>query len=694
MSLIYPDNPHKKEDLYANGLLDKNTYYHAGNIQIYPSSNGVDIGKVQTELNLRNVPINITDFCYVVSPNPGGYDISYNEETNLIDIQPGKCIINGFEVITNEVVSYRLPTEDEYYTGEKYDHKYKNMALLCLHTIFDSMKNISGNVLVGDVWYCEGIHVCYPTTEEYENNENEYLLLGGVDKDGNIRINDEKYTRIPAQYILIRLEPNPETGVPPEQSVNLLEFTNDYLHSYWVSKGGDHEYGNLTFRDKPKDYLNEKFKNEWEDPLNDQIYALKLGREGIDSAKDENPSYQEGYIIVKHSDNDNYPNYEKSTKYVPLGTYYKDNILDDDNSFNVFMGYTTNDETRPDYKEYTDNNNTFLTRITNKYHLQEVIGETYLYLDKQDSGSIIFDGEGFSATEDNTAQRFKIQFSPNNLYVGSIDRNLHYQNDLYSVEHSISTTFKDPSFSDYFRIDLSTVKQQITFNTKEQECYIRLRDDEQIANKETWTNVLNLGDNLEVDNNLWAKGYIVAGVKKDVVNSNDIGTNGTKGNPINNDPSLIEVPDFANVGGYRRLQPGDIYAGGQTWCAVYNDIAELFELESDMKGKEIPYGLLVATSNRELGKYCIANKHNKNVVGVISQNPALILGESKNSVPIALAGRVNVKYEGKKLKVGDKITLSNKTPGYAKKANVFTKNIYGKVVKIIDDSTVEIIVKI
>lgn len=690
---------------YTDGLLDKNTYYHAKNILAYPASNSVDFGKLVSELNLRNTTINITDMNYVVSPNPGGYDISLNN--NKIDIQPGKAVINGFEILTNEVISYRLPTAEELYTGTKYKHKYEGFALLCLHTIFDSLKNLSGNIQVGDDWYFEGIHVCYPSTEEYENNENEYLLLGGVTPDGETKINDEKFDRINADKVLVRMTPDPETGAPPIQSSNLLEFINNYLHGYWVSKAGDHEYGNLTFRKKPNKYLDPLFDYNTEEPLNDTRYAIKLGRTYIDSAlTEETRNGQEGYMNVKFMLDDK--TYEQYVHIVPQGAYYKHQILNDDSvDFNVFQGYV-NIEGMPytpkdglgwlfvsgDRDENVEcENNIFLNRITSNANYTDLIGGPYS-VDRQtkDSGCFIWD---FSQNN-NTGRSnnyFKIQFNTtrgtentgdNYFYVGAVDLFNNIQNDLYSTNQSIRTAYKMPKTAGSFYIDISAVKQQITFATERQTCYIHLRSDENIANEQTWTNVLDIGDNVEIKDNLWTHGYIVAGTKKNVTNetSEDIG----------NDPSQIEVPDFVNVGGSRKLQPGDIY-GTQVWTSVYNDISEIFDFSDSIVGKEI-IGLVVAQDNKNLDKFTIADKHNTNIVGIVSECPSICMGglDCKNGVPVALAGRVKVRYEGKLPKPGDFVGLSKTTPGYVTVCKHTYKYRCGKTLRVLDKQFIEVLV--
>lgn len=243
--------------------LDNNTYYPSGNITIFPSSNAVDVGKLFTEDNGRGITINITEKNYVVKPKDG-YDIYLNNDK--IKIKPGRAIINGFEVETDAEIEYKLPTDDNLYTGNKYT-KYQGYALLCLQTKFDTMGNISGNIMVGDTWYCEGIVVTYPTTEDFEANENEYLLLGGIKTDGTVLINSDKFTRITADSISINLQPNERTGLPPEQSTNLNNFINNILKGYWLSKAGDNQYGKILFRPMPEGYNKPGFDYKTEKSL-------------------------------------------------------------------------------------------------------------------------------------------------------------------------------------------------------------------------------------------------------------------------------------------------------------------------------------------------------------------------------------------------------------------------------------------
>lgn len=736
---------------YSDGLLDKNSYYHAQNIWAFPASNSVDTAKLFTETNTRNITINITDLNYVVSPNPGGYSITL--ESNKVVIAPGKAIINGFEVLTNETLKFRLPKESEIYRGEKYKHKYKGFALLCLHTTFDALKNLSGNIQVGSEWYFEGIHLCYPSAEIYEANENEYLLLGGVKPDGSeIKPNDEIYSRIDSKYIGIRLEPDPDNGTPPKQSTNLYDFVNNYLHGYWLSKGGDHEYGNLTFRRKPLNYLQPGFNyTDGEEALDNTKYAVKIGRPGLRSAlkpsEVDKSNIQSGYINTKmYLTNDD--NYERQTSIKPLNIVFKDQLLDkiesdeavtekNKNNFSVFLGcintskrFNSDVQTIYDQSLYFNNvhinedsnkvlydengtttNNVFLNRIKFNAGITpetRYIGEFNRNMSDDNklskAGSFIWDSENIT----NETQRFNIEFSNKIFYVGGFctqtkDNGKHLiQNDLFDIDGNIATSYKfDPTNgnSEAMDIIISSKDNKITFKTHEGSqigsigMYSNAKAISEGYNLDNWKNVIRIEDNVEVKDNMWNHGFIVVGDRKDEATST------SQNIDKHSFPKDIKVPDYAHIDptnnpeGMRNLKPGDIYAT-QVWTAVYNDIAEIFDFSDNIKGNEI-IKLIVAQDTKNPTKYTIADrKLNNNIIGIVSENPGICTGGEgcKNGIPVALAGRVNLKYEGKKLKPGDFVGLSKKTPGFASKCWHFSKYRCGKVLQVFDDNTIEILV--
>lgn len=651
--------------------IDNNTYYPSGNITIFPSSNAVDEGKIFTEFNGRHITINITDKNYVVSPNPGGYDISFNSGTNMIDIQPGKCIINGFEANTDVVISYRLPTADEIVAdASEIDDAYNGMALLCLQTMFDAQSNLCGNVQVGADWFCTGIRVVYASLEEYLENTNEYLLLGGVKTDGTTEINDDKYTRIDAKYIFIKIEGDPETGAPPTQTTDLLTFINNFLHGYWVSKAGDNEYGELLFKTEPANYFDKDFDYKTEEPLTSNKFAVKIFRT------------TNGFIIIK-------PETEANTNHV---TQLLPGIL------GFYKGLYKGD-TNTTFEEYVQASANKLNSSTyNTTNLLElVVNNGVIRLKSKSAQGPVLSVETNKTTHNGVEVGKVIYANGSGADIEDSDSSTRYDNTInYLVDAKGCIKTVDASTLTRY-ITLDSVNNSInitepnitnakrpTVNLQAGTLYgvIKLGTQNIVkgSNNSAWTNVIELNDNIKVKaekdtNNLGsiqATGFIVAGTQ--------------------DNPATIQVPDVANSGGNRTLKSGDIYAT-QVWSAVYNDIAEIFDVSDDLVGKEI-VKLLLAVDEDNPTKYVLADKQHRCIVGVVSENPAFCAGgkDCKNGVPVALAGRVDVKYEGKMPKIGDFVGLSKKTPGYTTKCRQNSKYRCGKIVDIIDKSTVKIIV--
>lgn len=637
--------------------IDENTYYPSGNITIFPSSNAVDSGKLMMEYHGRRITINITDLNYVVSPNPGGYDISFNDGTNKIDIQPGKAQINGFDVTTDVVVSYRLPTAEEI-VHEGY---YSGYALLCLHTVFDSMSNLSGNVQVGADWYCEGINILYVSYEEYNEHPEDYLLLGGVKEDGECKINKDKYTRIDAKYILVRMEGDPETGAPPTQTTDLLTFINNFLHGYWVSKAGDNEYGELLFKSEPDGYFEEAFDYKTEDPLTSTKFGVKISKTG-------------STIVLK-------PENEASSNMVNqmipgIIGFYKGTYKGDKNS--VF-----DESIKASGAELP-------TSTYNKTNLLQLLVDSGAIRAKQSNNGPVLSIETNKASHNNVEQGNVIYANNTGSNIADSDVSTSYSGKIsYLVD--ANNRIKNVSTSNTLRyVLLDAVKSNFDGPVVDFSLSSSLKGTIELANinqakgsnNSAWNNVIDIHDNLKVsskhsqDNlgNIQAEGFIVAG-------------------KVDN-PASITVPDMVH-GGIRPLKSGDIAVAGegQVWSAVYNDIAEIFSISDDLVGKEITKLLLAIDENNP--DICVlADKKHTSIIGIVSENPAFCCGGQgvKNGVPVALAGRVEVKYEGKKPKIGDYVGLSKKTPGYTTKCKHNSKYRCGKIVDIIDESTVKVLV--
>lgn len=116
------------------------------------------------------------------------------------------------------------------------------------------------------------------------------------------------------------------------------------------------------------------------------------------------------------------------------------------------------------------------------------------------------------------------------------------------------------------------------------------------------------------------------------------------------------------------LQPGDIAAGGRIYAnnnTSVGDLAEYFPV----KGSFVP-GMIVSLTPGTDDEYQLSdNPYDQFMVGVISENPSVMLNSSQVGPPVALTGRVKVKLQksDRLVKSGDFLTTSD-VAGYAQVA--------------------------
>lgn len=114
------------------------------------------------------------------------------------------------------------------------------------------------------------------------------------------------------------------------------------------------------------------------------------------------------------------------------------------------------------------------------------------------------------------------------------------------------------------------------------------------------------------------------------------------------------------------LQAGDISSSGRIYAnsnQAVGDLAEYFE--SDIWEP----GTIISLKNNEENSYSATSRdYEPNIVGVISENPSVVLNSPQIGPPVALAGRVNVKVRAdqKPIKSGEFLTSS--IGGYAIRA--------------------------
>ncbi|MCP4438894.1 MAG: hypothetical protein GY810_08105 [Aureispira sp.] len=109
------------------------------------------------------------------------------------------------------------------------------------------------------------------------------------------------------------------------------------------------------------------------------------------------------------------------------------------------------------------------------------------------------------------------------------------------------------------------------------------------------------------------------------------------------------------------LQDGDIAASGRVYAntsADVGDMAEYFEVAAD---EEAGIGHVVVLKTGTDNEYALSKEpYAQHIVGVVSENPSVVLNSPKAGPPVALAGRVKVKVvAGNELiKSGDFLTTS------------------------------------
>ncbi len=94
------------------------------------------------------------------------------------------------------------------------------------------------------------------------------------------------------------------------------------------------------------------------------------------------------------------------------------------------------------------------------------------------------------------------------------------------------------------------------------------------------------------------------------------------------------------------LQRGDIAAQGRVYANSNTDVGDMAEYFEVNKDENIEPGKIVVLDTEGDNRYRFSNKpYEQNIVGVISENPSIVLNNPSVGPPVALAGRVKVKLQ-------------------------------------------------
>jgi hypothetical protein len=173
----------------------------------------------------------------------------------------------------------------------------------------------------------------------------------------------------------------------------------------------------------------------------------------------------------------------------------------------------------------------------------------------------------------------------------------------------------------------------------------------------------------------------------------------------------------SNVGGtgnvkFRVDSDGDVFSDGGTAMGTPADVAENYPvIDATIEAGDV---VVLSTTTVELinsetniasssiGGLVKATSTRSNILGVVSTKPGVLLSAyTKNSVPVALSGRVPVKVSGENgsIQPGDYLTMSRQYPGFAAKAEYSTQ-VIGMALQPVEfasataTSTIEVFVKV
>lgn len=203
------------------------------------------------------------------------------------------------------------------------------------------------------------------------------------------------------------------------------------------------------------------------------------------------------------------------------------------------------------------------------------------------------------------------------------------------------------------------------------------------------SHIWSMGSTYQIDNNGETFGNLYGMAYKH--------TNNTTGGTMAGGHQIVICHD--GTPGVALGMEGNIWAkgditGNKVWNAVYNDLAELFKADTNVKLE--PHQVVVMNDN---GEVTLTNKpEDGRVIGVYSNTYGHLLGgeerdkidDHEGYIPIGISGRVKVRVKGK-IAVGDLLTTSD-IPGVAiKSENKKLGTIFGKAMQTTDDDGLHVI---
>lgn len=613
-------------------------YYLANNIIAYPTSNSIDSGKLNIEENMASIITRITERNYCLRQEHFTLSIEPDTEYgHVIQIAEGQANIQGYHIITNDILRIPPPTQ---ITGTKIALGFKLAR--------DSSKHLLGDVTQNLITEYEGLWVSYFDFNTAYNDPDTFIL-GYLDWDGsnfsNVYDNPEKLGRLDAKDIHCEIS---DPKHPNIEFMNLQQWI-DIVPDWYISKEGDVTYGEI-------DFLPGRIDGDDPDSLEDPSLGNKNPGIHIQSVSESyniikmisSKQQEEGHYLNIINDDES-----KTGKQTILDFYYNGSsrgslyVKDPDNwlnlgsssTLNLYSTDNTNIHSEGVITNYIDGKNHLKTELTaDHYTLTNPVSNKIIDLSITSSdlkfvlGDAIFNyntptdfltisGLERLIIEDRTQFKSGVSIEGNLMLGPDGTSTILNQNQWVLDTANITQTFDNSGH---------LLKQKS-------------------GNKEPrsrWENT-NGSEYTEITpGNVSIKGPN-AGITLE-------NPNGTKRNVYidNNGKLVIDGDTYIN---------GDLTlpAGKKVWNAVYNDLAEAWEKAN--KNEIIEPGDVVCIDKNGLAKKVDNSDDLLRVIGICSSEETYgqLFGATKEEiekgikVPIGLAGRVYAKTNDKDIQAGD-----------------------------------------
>lgn len=181
---------------------DYTSYYLSSKAAIFPSSNAVDSGKLNTEENVRNIYRDIVNRNYVLKYNY--FSMSLNPTRDGIILSPGEAIINGYHFYAKNSIEVKVPNNTLYNEDGKTISIDQNITqfTLGISLSYDAANHVTGDIVnkeaeLGENEVLSGVYVAWFNDCQLEANYDNILILGRawvqqgkIVKDGTVTKDD------------------------------------------------------------------------------------------------------------------------------------------------------------------------------------------------------------------------------------------------------------------------------------------------------------------------------------------------------------------------------------------------------------------------------------------------------------------------------------------------------------------------